>query len=175
MLDNVIHLAGNVATIPDLRSTPAGVPVCSFRLAQTTRQQTASGWANGSTVFLTVVTWRALADHVARSIDKGDRVMVLGRLRQHDWQSKPEGGSGNRTFYELEATDVGLSLRYAIGNLGAAAQDEDRAEVEAQDQAEAEGEGWTGGPHATVAAAVAEPLTEADRRLRRPPGNSAGS
>jgi single-strand DNA-binding protein len=154
MLDNVMHLAGNVATIPDLRYTPGGVAVCSFRLAQTTRQQTASGWANGPTTFLTVVTWRALADHVARSIDKGDRVMVLGRLRQHDWQT-PEGDK--RTQYELEASDVGLSLRYAIGNLELGPQvDEDQAEAEAQ--------GWIGGPHATVAEAVAEPLADVDRR-----------
>ena len=47
---------------------------------------------------------------VADSLSKGDRVMVTGRLRQRSWET-PEGDK--RSVTEIEADEVGASLKWA--------------------------------------------------------------
>ena len=54
--------------------------------------------------------WRENATHLAESLHKGDRVVVLGRLRQRSWVT-PEGE--RRSVAEIEADEVAASLRWA--------------------------------------------------------------
>jgi single-stranded DNA-binding protein len=54
--------------------------------------------------------WRQLAEHAADSLSKGDRVIVCGRLKTRTWET-PEGEA--RTVVELDAEDIGPSLRWA--------------------------------------------------------------
>ena len=54
--------------------------------------------------------WRETAAHLAESLHKGDRVVVLGRLRQRSWET-PEGE--RRSVAEIEADEVAASLRWA--------------------------------------------------------------
>ena len=58
--------------------------------------------------------WRGQAEHLAESLGKGDRVMVTGRLRQRSWET-PEGDK--RSVTEIEADEVGASLRFAIAKV----------------------------------------------------------
>jgi single-strand DNA-binding protein len=57
---------------------------------------------------------RGQAEHLADSLAKGDRVMVTGRLRQRSWET-PEGDK--RSVTELEADEVGASLRWATAKI----------------------------------------------------------
>jgi single-strand DNA-binding protein len=52
-----------------------------------------------------VVVWRDQAEHVAESLAKGSRVVVMGRLQQRSWTA--EDGSARSTV------EVGSSLRWA--------------------------------------------------------------
>ena len=54
--------------------------------------------------------WRQAAENVAESMTRGTRAIVQGRLRQRSYETK-EGEK--RTVYELEADEVGVSLRNA--------------------------------------------------------------
>ena len=54
--------------------------------------------------------WRQAAENVAESMTRGTRAIVQGRLRQRSYETK-EGEK--RTVYELEADEVGVSLRSA--------------------------------------------------------------
>jgi single-strand DNA-binding protein len=54
------------------------------------------------------------AEHLADSLGKGDRVMVTGRLRQRSWET-PEGDK--RSVTELEADEVGASLKWATAKV----------------------------------------------------------
>jgi single-strand DNA-binding protein len=108
MNKTTITLAGNAVADPELRYTPSGVPVANFRVASTTRIKTDQGWQDGDTLFLAVNAWRDLAEHVAQSIHKGDRVIVTGRLRQRTYDSRD---GGQVTVTEVEAADVGVSLQ----------------------------------------------------------------
>jgi single-strand DNA-binding protein len=58
--------------------------------------------------------WRGQAENLAESVGKGDRVMVTGRLRQRSWET-PEGEK--RSVTELEAEEVGASLKWATAKV----------------------------------------------------------
>jgi single-strand DNA-binding protein len=63
--------------------------------------------------------WRGQAEHLAESLSKGDRVMVTGRLRQRSWET-PEGEK--RSVTELEADEVGASLKWATAKVERSSQ-----------------------------------------------------
>lgn len=86
---NSTNLIGRLAGEVELRSTPTGKQVASFRLA-VPRQRRAG--ADRGAVFLTVQAWEARAELAARALAKGDRVGVSGRLEQEEW----EGPAGRR-------------------------------------------------------------------------------
>jgi single-strand DNA-binding protein len=111
MNDTPITIAGNLVADPELRFTSSGQPVASFRVASTPRIRDTSGeWRDGDTLFLTCNVWRQAAENVAESLQRGMRVIVSGRLRQRQYETK-EGEK--RTVYEVEVDDVGPSLRNA--------------------------------------------------------------
>lgn len=110
--DTEITFIGNCVADPELRFTPAGAAVANIRVASTPRffNKTTNQWEDGEAVFLTVNAWRDMAEGVAESITKGMRVMVKGVLRQRTYQTKD---GSDRTIYEIEAEDIGPSLKYA--------------------------------------------------------------
>ena len=71
-------------------------------------------WHDGQTSFFRVNAWRETAIHLAESLHKGDRVVVLGRLRQRSWET-PEGE--RRSVAEIEADEVAASLRWATARI----------------------------------------------------------
>ena len=106
----MITFAGCLADVPDLRFTPSGRPVAKVRVAVNTRYQNSDGaWVDGATSWHTVQAWGALAEHLAESVAKGDRVLVHGRLEQRQYLS--ENGE-TRTSWEVTAEEIGLSLRH---------------------------------------------------------------
>ena len=69
-----------------------------------------SGRREQEASFFTVVVWRDQAEHVAESLSKGSRVVVVGRLQQRAWTA--EDGSA-RSSVEVVAEELGPSLRWA--------------------------------------------------------------
>jgi single-stranded DNA-binding protein len=55
--------------------------------------------------------WREQAENIAESLAKGNRAVVLGRLRTRSWET-PEGKK--RSVIEIDADEVAPSLRWAI-------------------------------------------------------------
>jgi single-strand DNA-binding protein len=68
------------------------------------------GWKDGETSYVRVNVWHDLAEHVVDSLSKGDRVVVVGRLRTRAWET-PEGDK--RSVVGVEADEIGPSLRFA--------------------------------------------------------------
>ena len=110
--DTQITIVGNLVADPELRFTPAGQPVATFRVASTPRymDRETNEWKDGDSLFLTCNVWRQAAENAAESLQRGMRVIVSGRLRQRNYETK-EGEK--RTVYEIEVDDVGPSLRNA--------------------------------------------------------------
>ena len=91
---NKILVIGNVGTDPDMRYTPNGSPVTSFRLATNQRYSTASGEQREETEWFTITTWNQLAERRNQFVTKGMRVYAEGRLKSNSWT----GNDGQTRF-----------------------------------------------------------------------------
>jgi single-strand DNA-binding protein len=119
--DTPITVVGNLVADPELRFTPSGQPVATFRVASTPRimDRQTNEWKDGDSLFLTCNVWRQAAENVAESLQRGMRVIVQGRLKQRNYETK-EGEK--RTVYELEVDEIGPSLRNASAKVNRASR-----------------------------------------------------
>jgi single-strand DNA-binding protein len=119
--DTTITIIGNLVNDPELRYTPTGQAVATFRVASTPRfmDRQTNEWKDGESLFLSCNVWRQAAENVAESLQRGMRVIVSGRLRQRSYETK-EGEK--RTVYEVEVDEVGPSLRNASAKVNKSAR-----------------------------------------------------
>ncbi|MEI2775058.1 MAG: single-stranded DNA-binding protein [Tetrasphaera sp.] len=110
--ETTITIVGNLTGDPELRFTPSGAAVANFTVASTPRtfDRNANEWKDGETLFMRCSVWREVAENVAESLHKGNRVIVTGRLKSRSYETK-EGEK--RTVVEMDVDEVGPSLRYA--------------------------------------------------------------
>ncbi|HEX8345155.1 MAG TPA: single-stranded DNA-binding protein [Actinoplanes sp.] len=108
-----LTVVGNLTGDPELRFLPNGTGMAKFTVASTPRvfDRTKNEYRDGEPLFLTCTVWRDLAEHVAESLTKGTRVVVVGRLRLSRWEDKETGEK--RSAYGLDVDEVGPSLRFA--------------------------------------------------------------
>lgn len=107
---NFITFIGNLTEDPELRYTQGGAPVASLRVASNRRFTDRSGNQQEETTFLNVNAWRDLAENAAESLSKGDRVVVIGRLRVRSYENQ----QGQTVWVtEIEADEIAPSLRWA--------------------------------------------------------------
>ncbi len=107
-----ITMTGNLVNDPELRFLENGTGMVKFTVASTPRtlDRQSGQWKDGDPLFLACTAWRELAEHVAESLHKGTRVVVVGRLRLSRWEN--EQGE-KRSAYGLDVDEVGPSLRFA--------------------------------------------------------------
>jgi len=134
---NKIIIIGNLGSEPEMRFTPNGNPVTSFRVATNWRYTTAQGERKEETQWFTVVTWNRLAEQCNQFLTKGRLVYAEGRLRTRSW----DGQDGQKHFRdEIIANKVTFLDKQAVAPLP-----EERAEeAEGAEGAEAAEEGGAG-------------------------------
>jgi single-strand DNA-binding protein len=108
------HVTGNLAADPVLR-THEGRSVADMRVASTLRVPDGQGgFKDGSTTFLDVVAWGALAENAARSFHKGDAVIASGRLDMRSFTpTRGEHAGQEQLRPELTADVIGASVQFA--------------------------------------------------------------
>ena len=100
---NKIMVIGNLGTDPEMRYTPRGTPVTTFRLATNRVSRTENGEKTSETEWFTVVAWDRLGEQVNQQLSKGRRAYVEGRFRSRSW----EGQDGqSRSVNEIVANSV---------------------------------------------------------------------
>jgi single-strand DNA-binding protein len=101
--NNAITLAGNLTKEPQLR-TAGQRPVLNFRVA-------VDGGGNGSDIagFFDCAAWGDLANTLAASLKKGQRVLLSGQLRQQSFESN----GATRIVNEVLVDDAGPSLLWS--------------------------------------------------------------
>ncbi|KIZ17364.1 single-stranded DNA-binding protein [Streptomyces natalensis] len=111
-----ITIIGNLTADPELKFTNSGAPLVKFTIASTPRtyNKESGQWGDGTAAFFRCAAWRRLAEHIAESLTKGTRVVLSGRIRQHNWQT-PEGE--NRSMLAVEVDDIGPSLQFATATV----------------------------------------------------------
>ena len=114
--ETVITVVGNLVDDPELRFTPSGAAVANFRIASTPRtfDKQTNEWKDGDALFLSCSVWRQAAENVAESLQKGMRVVVQGRLKSRQYETR-EGEK--RTVFEIDVDEVGPSLKYATAKV----------------------------------------------------------
>jgi len=92
MLNRVI-LIGRMATDPELKYTPSGHAVSTFRVAVNRQFSNANGEREAD--FIDIVAWRQTAEFAANFLAKGRLIAVEGRLQVRSYQT--QDGSKRRT------------------------------------------------------------------------------
>ncbi len=91
---NKLIIIGNLGSDPEMRFTPNGNPVTSFRVATNWRYTNSQGERQEETQWFTVVTWNRLAEQCNQFLTKGRLVYAEGRLRTRSW----DGQDGQKHF-----------------------------------------------------------------------------
>ena len=98
---NSVCLMGRLVADPELRQTPSGVSVCSFRIAVDRTYQPKG--QEKQTDFINIVTWRGTAEFVSRYFRKGQLVAVQGSIQTSQYTDR----DGNkRTTFDVVADNV---------------------------------------------------------------------
>ena len=113
MSDN-ITVRGFVATEPKSSTTPGGVATANFRLGSTERRfdRATNAWIDGNTNWFSVQGYRQLAGNIGCSVKKGQKVIVVGRLKLRSWEHE------GRIYHsaEIDADSVGHDLTWGSAN-----------------------------------------------------------
>lgn len=87
---NRVMIIGNLGSDPEMRFTPNGNPVTSFRVATNRTYNTPEGERKEETEWFTIVTWSRLAENCNQFLTKGQRIYAEGRIRTRMWET-PDG------------------------------------------------------------------------------------
>lgn len=94
-----VILVGNLGSDPEMRYTPSGKAVTSFRMATSRRYTTPAGENREETDWFRVSVWGKQAEHCNQYLSKGRQVYVEGRLHARNWE-----GQDGQTRTSLEVT-----------------------------------------------------------------------
>ncbi|KGN39206.1 single-stranded DNA-binding protein [Knoellia subterranea] len=113
MQESIITVQGRVASDPEMKvSNRAGTPFATFRVASTPRRQVQGApgtYEDGETSWFSVYAWGRLGANVLKSIEKGQPVVVTGRLSSRE--NKQEDGT-YRYSVSISANGVGHDLSW---------------------------------------------------------------
>ena len=101
---NKVIMMGRIVNDIELKTTPTGVNVASFRIAVDRRFQTKGEEKKSD--FFNIVVWRQQAEFVISYFGKGKMILVEGELNTRQYTDK----SGNQaTWYEIVADRVSFT------------------------------------------------------------------
>ena len=98
---NIVAIMGRLVADPELRTTPAGVNVCQFRIA--CDRNFARQGEQRQADFVDIVAWRAQADFVCKYFSKGSLIAINGRIQTRNYQDK---NGNNRTAFAVVAENI---------------------------------------------------------------------
>ena len=87
---------GNLTRDPELKSTPSGLSVASFGIATNRKYKD-----QDETIFVDVTAFGKTAETIAKYFDRGNPIMLEGRLKLDQWESK-EGEKRSKLGVILE-------------------------------------------------------------------------
>ena len=89
---NKVILIGNLGKAPEIRTLETGVVVCRFPLATSEKYKNRkTGEKTSHTEWHNIVLWRRLAEVAEKYLNKGDKILIEGRIRSRSWEDKESG------------------------------------------------------------------------------------
>jgi single-strand DNA-binding protein len=98
---NKCIIIGNLTKDPELRYTPQGTPVCTIRLASSTKFKSGDSMKE-ETLFIDCIVWGKQGESVAQHLAKGRTALVEGRLQERKWETDGQ----QRSKFEIVAQTV---------------------------------------------------------------------
>jgi single-strand DNA-binding protein len=102
---NKVQMTGRLGADPEMRYTPQGHAVTTFRAASNRSWRTAEGEAHEDTEWFRVVAWNKLAEICNQWLSKGSRVYVEGRMQTRQWQDQ-----AGQTRYQTEVIAIDIII-----------------------------------------------------------------
>lgn len=78
---NRVQLLGNLGVKPELKNTPTGKQVCTFRMAVNRRWRSSDGEQKQDTEWFNIEAWGRLGEICQQYLDKGSLIFLEGRLQ----------------------------------------------------------------------------------------------
>ena len=120
---NQVALVGNITDDPELRYTQSGAALAGFTVAVSHRSKHNGEWQDVSDGFFRCTAWRSVGENAAKSLKKGARVFVAGKLIQRTWEDKD---GGKRQSVEIQVSSVGPDLQFQSGEVKKATSPEEK-------------------------------------------------
>ena len=92
---NIVVLTGRLTADPEMKTTPNGVPVCTFSIAVNRAYRAGE---EQKTDFINVVAWRQRAEFISKHFKKGSMIGIEGAIQTRRYQDKD---GNNRTAFEV--------------------------------------------------------------------------
>ena len=106
-----VTLVGNATNDAEIAFTESGIARASFGIAVNERVKNEDGtWGDGDPVFYRVTAWRLLAESVAAEVSKGNRVIVVGKLKPREYEAKD---GTTKMSLDVTADEVGASIKFS--------------------------------------------------------------
>ncbi len=110
---NQVALVGNIADDPELRYTQSGAALAGFTVAVSHRSRHNGQWQDVTDGFFRCTAWRSVAENASRTLKKGMRVFVAGKLVQRTFEVEGQ----KRQTVEIHVTHVGPDLQFATAEV----------------------------------------------------------
>lgn len=130
-----ITLVGRLVADPEIKFGASGIAILKARVVTSGRKKTESGWEDVDTTFWNVSAFRQVAENAAESLSKGDEVIVVGKVKQRDYETA-EGEK--RSITEVTADAIGPNLRSATAKINRISRSSGGAGKEAFDSVKAD-------------------------------------
>jgi single-strand DNA-binding protein len=101
---NKVMLTGHLGADPEMRFTPQGTAVTTFRVASNRPWKSGDGVQREETEWFRIVAWDKLAEICNEYLKKGTRVYIEGRLQTRSWEDRNTGEK--RYMTEVIAQDM---------------------------------------------------------------------
>lgn len=111
-MSDLITVTGNLTSTPERRELAGGVVMATFGVASTERRLENGVWNDVHTNFFDVAVYRRLAEHALASLERGQRVIVVGKLKIRRWETNGRSG----TTVDLEASCLGPDLKFGTAS-----------------------------------------------------------
>ena len=113
MVDNTVTIVGTVTMDPEMRKTGTGMSVLNLNFAGPKKRRFVDGqWENvdDDPQYFTGVVFGQQAENVEKSITKGMRVIIVGKLNYSSWEDRESGAT--RSKIEIIIDEIGPALKW---------------------------------------------------------------
>lgn len=108
---NYVCVRGNCTDKPELSYTTKGTAVSKFNIGLTDRYKDAQGTVKEKANFFSIACWKKLGELCAEHLDKGQSVIVQGRLTYDTWKDKTNGETRHRVYITASAVEFGRKAK----------------------------------------------------------------